>query len=349
MRRTLSLIAIMAVMLLMAVGASGLLAGDVVLTHNTGATSTRWYISGEPSLVMVGFDLTAKGVKLPTQVDKISINVRRAMPGNPVEALVYQDADGGSPQNATLLKRQTVDITTNGVFTVTFDQPVTVTQQYLWVGFYLPVDFEFFADTSGTSALTYWGWKPGTVFDVANLSTATVFGPANGTDPVKLDMKGNARITAELITNSPQVVATPTGRVTQIVGDPSTSLKPMQAYTGCSNVYFDIDDLGVSYQNSVSFACRQIGRWLAPDDPVGYERRGVLFDVYAFGVPTGLTPLPYPVTHCVDPRDEFVGNAVLGLAQGAPREWRILPTVRYGNWVCAELNYTGFVSVFTPK
>jgi len=328
-------------------------AGDVILTNNTGTTSTRWFISGEPSLIINGFDLAAKGVTLPVQVEKISINVRRAMPGNPVEALVYQDADGGSPQNATLLKRQTVDITVPGVYTVTFDQPVTVTQNFLWVGFYLPVDFEFYADTAGTSVLTYWGWKAGTVFDLNNLTTAATFGPANGTAPVNLDMKGNARITVELITGKATGGTTTTtpGAIKQVVGDASTNLAPMSVYpNNCPNVYYDSGDLSITYVSAINFQCRPVAPYLSPTEPAGYERRGLLFDIYVFGMTTGLTQFPYPVTHCIKPGGESnLQNGVLGLAQGAPRQWTILPTVRYGDYICAELNYAGFVSIFTPK
>lgn len=331
-------------------------AGDVILTNNTGTTSTRWFISGEPSLVLNGFDLAAKGVTVPTQVEKISINVRRAMPGNPIEALVYQDADGGSPQNATLLKRQTVDITTTGVYTVTFDQPVTVTQNFLWVGFYLPVDFEFYADTAGTSVLTYWGWKAGTTFDLNNLNTATTFGPANGTAPVNIDMKGNARITAELITGKATGGTTTTNSniVKQVTGDSTTNLSPLSVYpsppSSCSTMYYDSADLSVTYTSSLTFRCRQVASYLSPTVPAGYDRRGLLFDVYVFGIESGLNALPYPVTHCIKPdSDSNLTNGVLGLAQGAPRAWTILPTVRYGDYICAELNYAGFVSIFVPK
>jgi len=328
-------------------------AGDVILTNNTGTTSTYWFVSGEPSLILNGFDLAAKGVTLPVQVEKISISVRRPMPGNPVEAVVYQDADGGTPQNATLLKRQTVDISVPGVYTVTFDQPVTVTQNFLWVGFYLPVDFEFYADTAGTSVLTYWGWKTGTVFDLNNLNTAATFGPANGTAPVNLDMKGNARITAELITGKATGGTTTTNpaAIKQVVGDASTSLTPMSVYpANCPNVYYDSGDLSITYVSAINFQCRPVGARLEPADPAGYERRGLLFDIYVFGMETGLTPLPYPVTHCIKPGvDTNLQNGVIGVAQGAPRQWIILPTVRYGEFLCAELTYAGFVSVFTPK
>jgi len=328
-------------------------AGDVILTNNTGTTSTRWFISGEPSLILNGFDLAAKGVTLPVQVEKITISVRRAMPGNPIEALVYQDSDGGSPQNASLLKRQTVDITGPGVYTVTFDQPVTVTQNFLWVGFYLPVDFEFYADTAGTSVLTYWGWKAGTVFDVSNLTTATTFGPANATAPVNLDMKGNARITAELITGKATGGTTTTNSdaIKQVVGDATTSLAPMSVYpSGCATVYYDSGDLSITYMSAINFQCRQVVGYLSPTTPTGYQRTGVLFDIYVFGMESGLTQFPFPVTHCLKPgSDANLQNGVLGLAQGAPRQWTILPTVRYGDYICAELNYAGFVSIFRPK
>ncbi len=124
-------------------------AADTTISNNSGTDSTLWFISGEPSLVINGFDLNALSITTPIQVESIAISVRTPKPGQLVEAVVYEDQDGGSPQNAILLARKAVDITTAGVFSVKFDAPVNVTRRFLWVGFYLPVDFEFREDTQG--------------------------------------------------------------------------------------------------------------------------------------------------------------------------------------------------------
>ncbi len=329
-------------------------AGNVVLSLNTGTGSSVWYISGEASMILNGFDLQSLSVPLPTRLDRISIAVQTPTPGVPVEAVVYQDENGGSPADAVLVGRKQVDITTSGVFTVTFDTPLTVAQRFLWVGFYLPVDFEFLADTSGASVLTYWAWEPGARFDVNTLSAADVIGPANGTAPVNLNMNGVARISAEIITDA-QITTTPvpsssaTPAIRQIVGDQTTSLAPLVAYTNCQNLSRDQADIDVTYRGNVTFYCRVVERVLRPETPQGYTREGQLYDVYMFGESSGIEPLSHRVTHCVKPRSEHLNTAVLGLAHGAPREWEILPSVRFGDRVCAELSYVGFVSYFVPR
>lgn len=334
--------------------AGGVLAGDRTLTNNSGTASTVWYISGEYSLVMNGFDLQTFGVALPTRVDRASISVRTPQPGKAVEVVVYQDANGGSPVDGRLAYRQTVDITTAGVFTVTFNAPVTITDRFLWVGFYLPVDFEFLADASGSSVLTYWGWEPNSTFDLANLSTADVLGPADGSAPVNINLGGIARINVELITGSSNSANTPVPGTTataihQIVDDSGVSLTPMLAYTTCPLVYYDNGDLGATYGYGVTAYCRPVARVLDPEQPKGYRQTGPLYDVYFFGLPSGTDPLPEAVTHCIKPQADDLTRAILGQAYGAPREWHLLPTVRFGELICAEINFTGFLSYFVPR
>lgn len=334
--------------------ASSLRAGDRVLTNNSGSASTIWFISGEASLVMNSFDLQAASVTLPTRMDRASISVRTPQPGRPVEVVVYQDANGGSPVDAQLLYRQTVDITTAGVFTVTFNAPVTITERFVWVGFYLPVDFEFLADTSGTSTRTYWAWQPNSTFDLANLRSAAVLGPADGSAPVTINMRGVARITAEVITGTtanptaqPTAAATP---VRQIVDTSGVSLAPMIAYDTCPAVFYDSGDFDVTYRFGLRSYCRPVERrFLNPEQPAGYRQTGPLYDVYFFGLPSGTDPLPEAITHCIKPPAENLDGAIIGLAYGAPREWVLLPTVRFGELICAEIFYTGFLSYFLPR
>jgi hypothetical protein len=347
--------------LVMAMSFSLVSAGNVTLSLNSGDGNVRWFVSGEASLILNGFDLDAYGVPRPTQVDRLSISVLRATPGRTVEAVVYQDADGGSPVNARLLARKTVDIQTTGIVSVTLDAPVSVTDRFLWVGFYLPVDFEFNGDNSGSSVLTYWGWTPGSTFDLTNLGSAAVFGPADGSSPVNINMSGKARINVEVITTA-SITGTPGTPAATVVLTPGTPIAqqiqggalpsfspPMTQYTDCGTLLYDQADIGQTYSYGISIFCKPVVSYLKPEAPDGYNRQGPLYDVYVFGVNSGLDPLPYPVTHCIKPKAEELNTALVGLGQGAPREWEILPTVRYGEYICAELDYAGFVSYFVPK
>src|SRR3972149_4481743 len=92
----------LAVVLIFALSLLPASAGDI-FTNNTGDTSTTWYISDEPSLVINGFDLNAQGVTLPVNLEAVRMSVRVPVPGGPVEVVVYQDATGGSPIDATLI------------------------------------------------------------------------------------------------------------------------------------------------------------------------------------------------------------------------------------------------------
>ena len=339
-------------------------AGDFTLSNNSGTSSSVWFISGEASLVMNGFDLNAQGISLPARLDRVSIDVASATPGVSVDVVIYQDTNGGSPIDATLVTQTTVDITTSGVFNVDFATPVEITAPVIWVGFYLPVDFEFRADTSGSSVLTYWAWTTNARFDLNNLSSAEVLGPSDGTAPVNIDMNGIARITAELITdgtvtqpttdsNSVVVPATSNTETIQQVQDTTGTavIPPMAFYASCQNVYFDTEDIAITYRQGIRVFCQQLNPIydrLATYDPDGYDRVGLLFDIYLFGVESGATRLPNPITHCVRPETSYLNTAVIGLGFGAPRDWQILPTVRFGEYICAEVYYTGTLSYFVP-
>ncbi|GAB4322580.1 MAG: hypothetical protein Kow00117_11390 [Phototrophicales bacterium] len=346
-------------------------AGDVILSNNSGSASTVWYITGEKSLVMNGFDLQSLGIQRPVQVEKITLAVQSPVPGQLVDAVVYQDANGGSPIDATLAGSQQVSITEAGVFTVTFSPPIQITQPVIWAGFYLPVDFEFLADRSGTSVLTYWAWQPNSTFNLSNLSSAAVFGPADGSAPVNINMNGIARITVELNTGgqTPTGAATPTpvqqvvtnpeeplidsqGRILQIFGGNTADLSSFSPYTLCQTLYWDRADVNYTYRDSVELGCKLVDDRFIPANPEGYARStGVIYDVTLFGrVSPGTNPIPYPITHCVVPQGGVaLERGVIGLAWGAPREWEILPTVRYGNFLCAELYTFGNVAVFIPN
>jgi hypothetical protein len=350
MNRNLALFVLVALVILVALPVN---AGNTILSNNAGDGSSVWFISGEQSLVMNGFNLTTLNLQLPAALDRVSIAVDTPVPGAPVDVLVYQDADGGSPSNATLAGQTQVNINQAGVFTVTFPTPIQITQPVVWVGFYLPVDFRFLADTSGTSVLTYWAWTSGTRFDVANLSSAQVLGPADGTAPVGLDLGGIARISAEItpaggapVTTSGTPAATPS--IVQGTGS-TANLNIMVPYATCETLFFDGEDELITFGDTINLHCREIWPGYAPPAPAGYAQRQLLYDLSIwtrFAEVTGF--LPFEVTHCIEPFPDDLPNAVIGLAYGAPRTWHILPTLRFENLVCAEVTHPGNLSYFVP-
>lgn len=362
-------------LVLVALSPLNIQAGNYTLTNNTGTNSNIFYISGESTLVMNGFDLQPRGIPRPTTLDRVSIDVVKAVPQSPIEVVVYQDADGGDPLNATLLGRKTVTISEAGLFTTTFDPPLAITAPVIWVGFYLPPGFEFNADRSGTSVLTYWAWTPNSTFDLANLRSAQVFGPGNGNTPVEIDMGGIARINAELVTSA-NIAQTPTptpstptsntpgrldappkdtvGRIVQAVGDPATNMSPMVAYPkdyGCQLLYYDMQDIAINLHSSIATACKTSPIHLSPAAPAGYRIRGnVTYDVTYYGIPSPNTnPPAYPVTHCLNLAGSDLEQAVLGVAHGIPHQWEILPTIRFGNMVCADVYNAGPITYFVPN
>ncbi len=349
-------------------------AGNYTLTNNTGSASDVFFITGEATLVMNGFDLQPRGIPRPTSLDRVSIDVVTPIPNVPIEVVVYQDADGGDPVNSTLVGRQTVNINQAGIFSATFDPPLQITAPVVWVGFYLPPDFRFRADTSGTSVLTYWAWTPNSTFDLNNLSSAQVFGPGNGSAPVNLNMGGIARITAELITTAtppadsgtitPGTTGRPgsltsvsrdsQGRIVQVVGDPNTSLAAMVPYSntwGCGELYYDLQDIRVNFRSGVAVGCKTSPANYSPAAPEGYRIRNALtYDVTVFGVVSpGTNRMTYPITHCLRVTGSDLNNAVMGIAYGIPHQWEVLPTIRFGDFICADLFYAGPVTYLIPN
>jgi hypothetical protein len=236
------------------------------------------------------------------------------------------------------------------------------------------VNFGFNADQGGTSVLTYWGWAPGAEFDLSNLTTAPVFGPSNGTAPVNIDLKGVARITAEVTPPLAQTggftqTTAPLGR--QIVGDANINLSPMVPYPECSSLLYDQDDVDIAIANRYHLLCRADTLQDIPGD-VGtglvqntgniaegirtFIKGGYVFDIFTSdtdhlnqGSPDGsATRLPTPITHCMQPAPEHLERAIIAVAYGAPKRWYILPTVRFGNTICAELTNVGLVTYLLP-
>ena len=143
-------------------------AGDTILSINSGEENAVFFIKDEPSLVINGFDLTPLGLTLPTVLDAVSISVDAPVPGSSIDLVVYQDPNGGSPVDATLVRRQQVALEQTGINRIALDEAVIITEPVIWVGFYLPVDFRFHADQSGPSVLTYWAWTPASIIDLAS-------------------------------------------------------------------------------------------------------------------------------------------------------------------------------------
>jgi hypothetical protein len=364
-------------------------AGDKVLSDNSGSGTAVSFVSGEQTLVMNGFDLTPLALQLPAVIDKVSIAVDTPVAGQPVTAVVYQDANGGSPVDAVKIGQQSVDITSAGTFTATFKPPVLVTQPVVWIGFYLPPGFKFISDTSGTSVLTYWAWTPGSTFDLNSLSSAQVLGPSDGTAPVNINLGGKAMITAEISTDrdadlipdttdncdtvynpsqadsnndgvgnacdqtnptGPEASATAPGNP-QVVGTNVANVSVLQAYGSCANVSWDTADVTVSWQGGVNPVCQTVPTWEAPGSPPGFERRGTLYDItfYKPGGSVASDRLEISVTHCIAPPAEDIDRAVIGVAWGTPRVWQIQTTERFGNLICAELWRGGNLSYFVTN
>ncbi len=332
-------------------------AGERTLSINGNDQNAVWFISGEPSMVLNGFDLAAAGVALPAVIDRVSIGVQTPVPGSSIDVVIYQDANGGSPADAAVAGRTTVDITQAGTFTAVFDPAVNITQPVVWVGFYLPVNFEFLADTSGSSVLTYWAWTAGGRFDVNNLGSAGVLGPADGSAPVNINMNGKARITLEITsgtTPAPAANVTPAANsstITQTVGGSAANINYMVAYPDCSAALYDTGDEVISFRDYINPHCREVPSWQAPANPRHYVRRGTLYDILFFTPYSSVMTerLNIAVTHCIRPAAEDLNTALVGVAFGMPRQWRILPTERYNDLVCAEVFYGGNLSYFVPS
>lgn len=334
-------------------------AGQYLLTNNGDGFKT-WTIVGEPTLVMNGFDIPTFGLTPPITIDTVRMSVAQPVLGQSVEAVIYQDFNGGNPQDAVLVTRQTFFITQSGVFIGRLSAPVSITAPVVWVGFYMPVGFKFRGDLSGKSGLTYWAWTPNSTFDLSNLRSAAVFGPGDGSAPVNLNMAGIARITAEITPSNNQVPrglnpvsAVTTGSTslsTQIVGNSTTNLSPMVQYNNCQGVYYDTGDTSVNYRGGVQVFCNTVYTHFVIPAPAGFAQRGLLHDISLYGLPVeNQSPLPFPITHCIRPLAIDTTTAVIGIAYGTPRRWEILPSVRFNDLVCAEMRHIGFISYFVPQ
>jgi hypothetical protein len=336
-------------------------AGDLILNLNSGSDSTVWFVSGETSLVMNGFDLTPYNVRLPAAIDRVSIAVNTPVPGASIDVVIYEDANGGSPIDARLVSQTQVDIRTSGTYTLTYNTPVTINAPVVWIGFYLPVNFRFLADTSGSSVLTYWAWSSGGRFNLADLSSAQILGPADGSAPVNINLNGKARITAEITSASSSGFAAldpraatqlGDGPILQLPGGPDVNFNIMQSFleNQCDTLYRDTDDLLITHRGGIAIKCKRLWEGYAPPDPLGYYRRQLLYEITMFNDQGYVITnwLDKKITHCVSPNPEDLNDAVIGFASGAPQEWEIRPTLRYGNLICADIGRSGLISYFLP-
>ncbi|MCU0512894.1 MAG: hypothetical protein MUE40_10025 [Anaerolineae bacterium] len=337
----------------------------IILNNNAGDASTEWTIEGERTLVMTGFDVSSLNIPLPFKVNSVSIALTQVT-GEPVSVIVYQDPNGGSPIDAQVIGRVNAIVNQPGVTRFVLPQPASSSARIIWVGFYLPVGFRFQADTSGSSVLTYWAWTPGQDFNTDNLDRAAILGPSDGSEPVNINLGGVARITAEVTPPVAQSAGftretAPLGR--QIIGSAEVDFSPMLVYPFCGNLYYDSEDVGLTANSTFMLSCRadidqrvpggirNIGRVA---EGIGtFDKGGYVYDVFS-GNPEavlgpGLEQLRVPVTHCMAPAPEHQDTGVLAVAYGAPKQWDILPTMRYANFICAEITHVGLVTYLVPR
>lgn len=329
-------------------------AGEITLSVNSGNDNTVWFITGEQTLVINGFDLTSvPNLTLPAQIDRVSIDVNTPVPGANATVVIYEDPNGGSPVDARLVSQNQVQITESGRYTYTLSEPVTITSPVVWIGFYLPVDFHFHADTSGSSVLTYWGWTSGGTFSLNDLSTAGVFGPSDGSAPVNINLGGKARITAEITSGAADGTTPPPAASDTPSGGQGVDMSVMRPYSeiACAAVLKDYADINISLQGRVSTHCSTDWVQYAPSAPAGYFRRGQTYEISMYlddGRPVS-DFLDAKITHCLRPAAEDLNRAVIGYAYGSPRTWNIRPTLRFGDFVCAEIGQGGYLAYFVPS
>lgn len=339
-------------------------AGDVYLTNNRGSENDVFFIKDEPSLVINGFDLTPLGMELPTALDAISISVDAPVPGSVIDLVVYQDANGGSPIDATLVHRQSVTLNRTGVNRILLDRAAIITEPVIWVGFYLPVDFRFHADRSGSSILTYWAWTPAGTFDLNSLANAAVLGPGDGTAPVEIAMDGIARITAETRTPTYEETAAAFPLTEQLATSSAQDTSLMRAYEDCHNLTYDPADNSISTGLSFPLYCHLADTYETPhrianppDQILEADRRGQLYKLSTFLTDDQLvagrtSQLPVRVTHCMRIAPGDLERAVIAEvreSETAGERWYILPTVRIGDEVCAEVSVANYLSYFVPR
>ena len=301
---------------------------------------------------------------LPTALDAVSISVDSPVPGSSIDLVVYQDANGGSPLDATLVYRQSVWLNGTGVNRIVLDRAAVITEPVVWVGFYLPVDFRFHADRSGSSVLTYWAWTPEGTFDLSSLANAAVLGPGDGSEPVEIAMEGIARITAETRTPNYEETAAAFPLTEQLKTSSAQDMSLMRVYENCDRLLYDPADNSVSTAQSFPLYCRVADTYETPhrianppDQTLDVDRAGQLYKLSTFLTEDQLAPgrssqLPVRVTHCLRVPPEDLERAIIGEvreSETAGERWFILPTARIGDVICAEVTVANYLSYFLPR
>jgi hypothetical protein len=358
-KTTVPLIAVLVMMFIFT--SAPTLAGNILLSNNTGTDNAVFFIEDEASLVMNGFDLSPLGVQLPIALDAVTISVNTPVLGRSIDLVIYQDGNGGSPIDATLVHRQQVSLDQRGNNRILLSEAAIITEPVVWVGFYLPVDFRFNADKSGASVLTYWAWSTGGTFDLNSLASAEVLGPSDGSAPVGIDMQGIARISAELRPpiNEEVITNAPIGQ--QVVAEENQDTSILEYYPYCGTLLYDPQDILISSGFSFTTKCDVADEYNAPTGVVqpggeilDMQRAGHLYKIEAYiaesqRVEGNSHQLPIPVTHCMGILPGDLEQAVIAETRGIPEVWHILPTMRFGTLVCAEVTNAGYLSYFLPR
>ena len=339
-------------------------AQDMILSNNSGVDNAVFYIEGEPSLVINGFDLTPLGVQVPTALMAVSISVDTPVPGSYIQLVIYEDANGGSPVDATLVYRQYVSLDQVGVNRVVLERPVIISEPVFWVGFYLPIGFRFHADRSGASVLTYWAWTPGGSFDLASLASAEVLGPGDGSEPVSIEMGGIARINAVARSPEYEEIAAAYPLTEQVDAVDGQDLSGLRSYEACHALLHDPADRDHTLALTFPLYCREAEAFEAPymianppDQILEADRVGPLYKLSTLLREDQLTPgrtsqLPGRVTHCFRVAPEYLERAVIGEvreSETAGERWYMLPSVRINDVVCAEVSVAHYLSYFIAR
>ena len=336
-------------------------AGDIILTNNSGPDSEFFSIEDEPSLVINGFDLGPYAFSFPVALDAVTISVNRATPGVPVDLVIYEDANGGSPVDASLVYHQQIFIDRTGANRIMLNQAAIINEPVIWVGFYLPVGFRFNADQSNFSVLTYWAWTPGGRFNFRDLSAASILGPGDGSEPVNIAMGGVARISAEIrepfFEETEEVMLV--GR--QFVDESDTDTSILRSYDSCGGLLYDPEDIDISGAGRFSIICEEKHEFETPTsvaqpsgETLDVQFAGQLYKLEAFIDPKdhvegAIGTLPVAVTHCLRIPTGDLEQAIIAEGRDIPERWYVLPSVRFGDLVCAEITHASYLAYFLPR
>jgi hypothetical protein len=330
---------------------------SVRLDINRGVENGVWKIEGEKTLVMNGFDLTPTTLQFPVAIESVTIDVSSATPNSITDVVIYEDPNGGSPADATLVGTQQIALDRNGVYVAQLRRPVIVNSPVVWAGFYMPVNTEFRADKQGSSVLSYWAWSPGSTFDLRSLSSAGVFGPSDGSGPVNLDIGGVARITvyARTANNADLEESEAVVNEDLTLDEAQAAARYLRNYDTCPSLFYDTGDLDISLRSTIRPRCREVETWNAPPAPTGYLVRGrdgfTIYDITFYNDDGGVLSesIPIAVTHCVAPPKDAQGSAVMAVAYGSPRRWDLLESAQFDNLLCAEVRRGGNLAYLIPN